>query len=117
MEPRELIDRYCAVWNEPDPARRAALLAEVWAPGAIYTDPTVHLAGSVELAAHIGTVQARLPGSRIERVGAADAHHGVFQFAFKRVGADGATLREGVDFGELAHDGARIARIVGFFRP
>jgi hypothetical protein len=30
MNVTDLIDRYCAVWNEPDADRRAALLASVW---------------------------------------------------------------------------------------
>lgn len=34
MDASALIDAYCAVWTEPDPSRRAALLQSVWAPGA-----------------------------------------------------------------------------------
>jgi hypothetical protein len=28
----ELCDRYVAVWNERDPKRRRAMVAELWAP-------------------------------------------------------------------------------------
>jgi hypothetical protein len=34
----KLIDRYCEVWGEPDGARRAAMLAEVWAEGGAHHD-------------------------------------------------------------------------------
>ncbi|WP_250573762.1 hypothetical protein [Nonomuraea sediminis] len=29
---KELADRYVALWNEPDPATRSALIRELWAP-------------------------------------------------------------------------------------
>ena len=41
MDTTELIDRYCAAWTDPDAARRAAILGEVWASAATYTDPSV----------------------------------------------------------------------------
>jgi hypothetical protein len=37
----ELIDQYCAVWNEASPSRRVELLARVWELDATYTDPSV----------------------------------------------------------------------------
>ena len=33
---KQLIDRYVAQWNEPDPAARSALIDELWAPGALH---------------------------------------------------------------------------------
>jgi hypothetical protein len=35
----QIADRYIAVWNETDPARRRALLAEGWTENATYVDP------------------------------------------------------------------------------
>ena len=35
----EIADRYIALWNETDPARRHALLAECWSEAAAYVDP------------------------------------------------------------------------------
>ena len=114
---RELIDRYCAVWSDPDPGRRAALLAEVWAGGATYTDPTVHARTAAELLAHIARVVARRPGSKVVRTSAVDVHHGFARFAWHVVQADGSSLPEGLDIAELTPDGERIARMVGFFGP
>jgi hypothetical protein len=113
----ELIDRYCAVWSDPDPARRAVLLAEVLARGATYTDPTVHARTADELLAHIARVVARRPGSKVVRTSAVDVHHGFARFAWHVVQADGTALPEGLDVAELTQDGERIARIVGFFEP
>ena len=113
----DLIDRYCAVWSDPDPGRRAALLAEVWAAGATYTDPTVHARTAAELLAHIGRVVARRPGSKVVRTSAVDVHHGFARFAWHVVQADGSSLPEGLDVAELTPDGKHIARIVAFFGP
>ncbi len=117
MDVTRLIDTYCAAWNEADAARRAALLAEVWARGATYTDPTVHATGADELSAHIGGVQRARPGARIVRTSAVDAHHGVARFAWRLVQADGTALPEGLDFAVLNPEQTAIERIVGFFGP
>jgi hypothetical protein len=113
----ELIDRYCAVWNEPSSARRIELLAQVWAHGATYTDPSVHAASGEELVAHIEKVRARRSGVQVLRTSAIDAHHGVARFAWHVVQPDGTTVVDGIDVVELSADGSRIARIIGFFGP
>jgi hypothetical protein len=113
----ELIDRYCAVWNEPGYDRRAELLAQVWAHDATYTDPSVHAATFDELLAHIEKVRARRPGSKVVRTSAIEFHHGLARFSWHVVQADGAPLPDGLDVAELSADGKRIRRIVGFFGP
>jgi hypothetical protein len=112
-----LIDRYCLAWSDPDPVRRAALLGEVWAPDATYTDPTVHARGAAELLEHIGRVVTRRPGARVVRTSNVDVHHGIARFAWQLVQADGSALPDGLDIAELTPDGTRLARIVGFFGP
>lgn len=112
-----LIDRYCAVWSTPDPDERRRLLAQVWAPGATYTDPTVHAATAEALLTHIDSVLARRPGARVVRTSAVDVHHGIARFAWHVVQADGTALPDGLDIAELSSDGTRIERIVGFFGP
>lgn len=112
-----LIDRYCAVWGEPDRERRAALLAEVWAPGATYTDPRVHATNAAELLAHIDKVRGSRAGAKVVRTSTLDVHHGMARFAWHVVLADGSTLPAGIDIAEFSADGQRITRIVGFFGP
>ena len=113
----ELVDRYCAVWNEPDAERRAALLDTVWAEGAAYTDPRANTRGAAPLLAHIATVHASRPGAKIMRTSAVDVHHGIARFGWRVVEADGTPLPEGIDIVFLNEDGSRIERIVGFFGP
>ena len=33
------VERYFEMWNETDPARRRALIADIWSPVASYVDP------------------------------------------------------------------------------
>lgn len=113
----DLIDRYCTVWSDPSLQRRAELLAEVWAEGATYTDPTVHAATQAELLGHIDKVLARRPGACVVRTSSIDLHHGIARFSWHVVQADGTVLPDGLDIAELSQDGRRIARIIGFFGP
>ena len=117
MDVTELIDRYCRVWNEPNPSIRADLLASVWATGATYTDPSVHASGAAELLAHIATVRERRPGASVLRTSAVDIHHRLARFAWHVVQADGIALPEGLDIAHISADGMRIERIIGFFGP
>jgi hypothetical protein len=36
MDVKALTDRYVSVWNEPDPERRRAAIAEIWKPEAVH---------------------------------------------------------------------------------
>jgi len=114
MDVVEVIDRYCAVWSDPDSSRRAALLAQVWSEGATYTDPTVHANGGAELLAHIERIMTKRPGGKVVRTSELDVHHGVARFGWRALDANGATLRDGIDLVVLSKDG-KIERIVGFF--
>jgi hypothetical protein len=110
----KLVDAYCAAWSAADLAERRMLLGEVWEETGIYIDPTVVCANRDELAQHIGKVQQRYPGAKVIRTSALDHHHDLLRFAWKMVLADGKSLPEGVDFGELSSNG-KLRRIVGFF--
>jgi hypothetical protein len=112
-----LIDRYCAVWNEPDADSRKELLEAVWAERATYTDPRADTVGADELLVHIASIRMSRPGAKIVRTTAVDLHHGVARFGWRVVEADGTPLPEGLDIAELSPDGKRIARIIGFFGP
>ena len=112
----ETVAAYCAVWSDPDPARRRELANRVWAPGATYTDPQVHLDGADALLAYIVDFHKRFPGVKIVVTSQADYHHGALRFSWRMVNGSGGTVVEGMDYGELAPDG-RIRKIVGFFGP
>lgn len=110
------IDTYCEAWSEPDPVRRAALLAEVTSDDVVYIDPRASVSDRAGLAAHIATILANRPGARVVRITEVDAHHGLARFGWRVIQADGTRLPESVDVVELAPDG-RLARVVGFFGP
>jgi hypothetical protein len=111
-----VVDLYCQCWNEASTDRRRALLEKVWRPGAIYTDPTVHLVGVDQLNEHIGKVLEQSPGSRIVRTSPVDFHHAVFRFTWHKELSNGEALPDGTDFGEIG-EGGMLTRIIGFFGP
>jgi hypothetical protein len=110
----QLIDAYCAAWNEPAPAARTEQLEAVLAQTARYTDPRADVMGAAALSAHIETVRATRPGSRVVRATAIDQHHDIARFGFRVVSGNGAELLHGLDIIQLTDDG-RIATLIGFF--
>jgi SnoaL-like domain len=110
----ELIDRYLAAWNEADPARRAALIEQVWAADGRLIDPPLAAEGHAGIGDMAAALQAQFPGHQFRRASGIDAHHGQLRFAWQLVGPDGAVALAGLDVGELADDG-RLRRIAGFF--
>ncbi len=114
MDTQQIVDGYGAAWGETDAAKRAHLLEQAWADGGTYTDPQSHVEGRDALSELIGGFQAQVSGAKIVATSAVDKHHDTFRFTWAMRGADGGTMMEGIDFGELAPDG-RIKRIVGFF--
>jgi len=116
MTTQEITEAYGAAWNEEDETKRRALLERAWADDGVYTDPQSHVEGRDALIALITGFQQQAPGAHIIATSAVDEHHSKLRFTWKMEGADGNTVMEGIDFGELAPDG-RIKRIVGFFGP
>jgi hypothetical protein len=113
---QQIVDAYGAAWGEPDIAKRRALLEQAWADDATYTDPQSDVKGRDGLIELISGFQRQVSGAKIVATSAVDAHHDRFRFAWAMQSADGATMMEGIDYGELAPDG-RIQKIVGFFGP
>lgn len=116
MSIEAIIDRYCQAWSDPEPAVRAAALADVWAKDARYTDPRADTYGAEALLEHIADVLAQRPGARVLRTSAVQQHHGFARFAWRVIDADGTRLPEGLDIAMIGTDG-RITQIVGFFGP
>jgi hypothetical protein len=112
-ETAQLIERYIAGWNETDALRRRALVEEVYAEHAVYTDPMVQAKGWDAIAATIAAVQNMFPGHVFQLDGPVDAHHETARFTWHLAtpGA-GEPLVIGFDVAELA-DG-RIRNVFGF---
>jgi hypothetical protein len=112
-----LIDGYIAIWNEPDPQRRRALIAQTWTEDASYVDPLMTGAGPDGIDAMIAGAQQQFPGHRFELAGAPDAHHDRVRFTWhlKPDGSDDV-VAVGHDFGVVAEDG-RLRSVTGFLEP
>jgi hypothetical protein len=116
MAAEETVQAYAAAWLEPAEDKRRELLTQAWADDGIYTDPMRHVVGRDALNQVIAAFQQRRPGERIVVTSGVDQHHSMLRFSWKWYAADGSSIMEGTDFGELASDG-RLCRIVGFFGP
>ena len=109
-----IVDGYIAVWNEPEPARRRALIAETWADDARYLDPLMAGEGRDGIDAMVAGAQAQYPGTRFELAGAPDQHHDRVRFSWHLRPADGGeVIATGTDFATLAPDG-RLRDVTGF---
>ena len=110
---RELIANYIRTWNEADPLRRRALIEDVYAEHAVYTDPLAQARGWEAIEATIDAVQGMFPGHLFTLAGEVDAHHDLARFHWHLVapGAD-EPLVIGFDVAEL--DEGRIRRVHGF---
>jgi SnoaL-like domain len=108
------VDTYLSAYGEPDAARRAELISQVWAADGELVDPPLAAEGHAGISDMAATVQGQFAGHRFRRVSAIDEHHGRFRFAWELVAPDGSVAVAGTDVGELAGDG-RLRRITGFF--
>jgi hypothetical protein len=109
----ELIDRYIALWNETEPARRRDLIAQTFTPTASYVDPAVQGDGHAGIDAMIAAVQQRYPGYRFRLTGPVETHHDRLRFTWSVAPAEGPTYVKGTDFAVLAAD--RLQAVTGFF--
>ncbi|MFC3231222.1 nuclear transport factor 2 family protein [Marinibaculum pumilum] len=110
----DLTDRYIAMWNETDGARRRDLIAAIWAKEGRYRDPALAGDGHAGIDTMVQAVQAQFPGHSFRRTSAVEQHNDRIRFGWE-LGPEGAEpLIAGVDFGVLAGDG-RLQEIAGFF--
>lgn len=108
----QIADRYVAVWNETDPARRGALLAEGWCDDATYVDPLASGSGHDQIGALIGAVQDRFPGFRFTRDGGADGYGDKVRFSWALGPETEPDMIKGTDFAVVV-DG-RLKSVTGF---
>lgn len=104
-------ERYLAIWNETDAARRRALIAESWSKAATYIDPLMRGEGHEQINSLVEAVQSRFPGFRFALIGAADGYGDNLRFS--RLGPEnGDALIKGTDFAEL--EGGKLKSVRGF---
>ena len=116
-DPNTIVERYLAMWNETDPARRRALVAQTVTDDAHYVDPLMSGHGVEGISAMIAGAQGQFPGHRFSLHTAPDTHHDRVRFSWSlAAGGDGQPVAVGVDFATLADDG-RMRSITGFLEP
>lgn len=112
----EIVRAYGEAWNEPDEAKRRALIEQSWADDGVFEDPRDRAEGREALLALIAGFRQAFAGGSINLTSNIDEHHGRFRFTWRIDDKDGKAVLEGIDFGELAPDG-RIKLIAGFWGP
>jgi uncharacterized protein YndB with AHSA1/START domain len=108
------VDRFLALWGEPDAARRAAELAELAVDALVFHDAWSATTGRDELVQHIGAAQFHMPGVVLTRDGDVHACQGVAVVRWVIRGADGAERGRGANVFEFAPDG-RIRKVTGLW--
>jgi len=109
-----LADRYIAMWNETDGARRRGLIAETWTETGRYRDPMLAGDGPDGIDTMVAAVQSQYPAHRFHRTGPVDAHHQALRFTWELRAEGEPPFVIGIDIGEVAADG-RLQSITGFF--
>ena len=107
-----IADRYIAVWNETDPARRRALLSQTWTEDGTYCDPLMRGEGHDQIEGLIAAVHQRFPGFRFALAGQPDRHGDHLRFSWQLGPEGGESLVKGTDFALL--DRERLKVVTGF---
>ncbi len=109
----DLIDRYIAMWNETDGARRRDLIARTWTMDATYVDPMLQSEGRLGIDAMVEGVQQKFPDHRFRRTSAIETHHDRVRFTWSLAPDGGAAIVTGTDYGVVA--GQQLHAVTGFF--
>ena len=109
-----VIDACFAALVEPDPARRAELVAQGWTPDATFVDPLFEATGHDGIATIADAVVSGYPGQRFVRTTEVDEHHDIVRYGWALIAEDGSITVTGLDVAELAADG-RMRKVTGFF--
>lgn len=108
------VDRYFEAWNEPDPAKRTALVGVAWATEARSVDPLADVTGRGAICDMIGAVHEQFPGLSVQRSTDVDSHHDQVRFGWEILDAAGNIVVAGIDIARLDERG-HLAELVGFF--
>ncbi|HKU96916.1 MAG TPA: hypothetical protein VJR58_16655 [Vineibacter sp.] len=117
-ELRDIVNRYVAVWNEPDPARRRQQIAALWVEDGGHFTPSHDCRGYAALEARItGAYEkwVRDSGHVFRPRDHVDGHHDTVRFQWEMV-RDNKVISVGADFLLLGADG-RIRADYQFLEP
>jgi hypothetical protein len=109
-----LVQRYFAVWNEPNDDARAKAIAELWTEDGVYSDPLARAHGHDAIDAVISTARNRFPGYVFRLLNRVDGHHDVGRFNWELVpGPGGDSIVVGFDVAVTDGDN-RLKAVYGF---
>jgi hypothetical protein len=109
-----VVTQYLDIWNEADADKRAAAVADLFAPGAPYIDPLAAVEGHEGVAAVIAGAREQFQGLSFELLGEVDTHHNVARFQWGLVTEPGAEpIAIGFDVAVAGEDG-RLTGVYGF---
>lgn len=112
-DPVTIANGYIETWNEADPTRCRALVAERWTADASYVDPLMAGQGADAIAALIAAVHERFPQHRFALTGTPDGHNGRVRFSWTLGPADAPPVARGTDFA-MVDDYGRLSSVTGF---
>jgi hypothetical protein len=111
---RDVVDRYIAVWNEPDADARRRAVAELWTEDGTYTDPLAAAEGHEAIEAVIAGAREQFPGHVFKLFGDIDAHHDVVRFGWELVPESGdESVVVGFDVAVATSNGS-LRNVYGF---
>lgn len=113
------LERYVAVWNEPDAAARRRLIAELWTPDGANFTKSLEARGHEALEARVRSAHEKWvrEGGCFFRARHADSHHGTVRFTWEMLPISGGrTISVGIEFLVLSQDG-RIREDYQFIEP
>ena len=103
------VDRYLAVWHEPDPGRRRLKIANLWTPEGANITRSLEARGYEALEARIQKAYENwviAEGCIFRSMSNADGHQGVVRFNWEMIPAGGGkVISVGFDFCLLETDG------------
>ncbi len=108
------IDRYFALWIEPDPERRRDLIAQTFTEEATYTGPLLGGEGHDGIGQLVAQLNQNLGGHRFNRTSDIDHHHDAVRYSWEIVppGTD-TPFAAGIDIGFVDEDG-RLTSVTTF---
>ena len=110
----EAVDRYIAVWNEPDADIRRHAIAELWTEDGSYTDPLAGVEGHRAIGEMIAGARKQFQGCAFKLTGNIDAHHDIVRFGWELVPEGGAeSVVIGFDVAVVT-EGGRLRNVYGF---
>ncbi len=113
------VERYVAVWNEPDAAARRRMIEELWTPDGANFSKSNEWRGCEALEARVRGAHEKWvrDGGYLFRRRRADGHHGAVLCVWDMTAiADGRVLSVGTEYLLLGRDG-RIPEDYQFIKP